>query len=159
MCEKLRSLIKKWAQNDFKDDKQLVLIPALYNKLKSEGMDFNSSDPPKKSIQLPKNPDVVTSSQEEEDIAKAIEASLKETSPKTSVSSLPKVSGSLYPSVNSDSLSTPSKNPLPEKEPVKVRALYDFEAAEDNELTFKAGEIIIVSDNRYYFHSNLLLNY
>ncbi|CAG2170680.1 unnamed protein product [Oppiella nova] len=156
VCEKLRLLIKKWAQTEFKNDPQLSLIPALYNKLKSEGMDFSSSEPVKKSTQLPKNPDVVTSNQEEEDIAKAIEASLKETSgsPNTSrntnTNSNTRVNTSLYPTFATDSNAnnaSSAKNSMPEKEAIKVRALYDFEAAEDNELTFKSGEIILVSDN------------
>lgn len=141
VADKLKSLIKKWAEEDFKNDPQLSLIPSLYNSLKSEGIDFSSTNngTPNKTVVLSKDPNVVSSQQEEEDIAKAIELSLKETStsPKTS---------SLYPNAQASSPTSAPKSP-PAKEPRKVRALYDFEAAEDNELTFKAGEIVLVVDD------------
>lgn len=97
--------------------------------------------------------------QEVEDIAKAIELSLKEKSGSPRASNTANSSGvgagagsatgggttssSLYPSTN---IGTASSNPVSApSEARKVRALYDFEAAEDNELTFLAGEISMIT--------------
>nr|CAD7401307.1 unnamed protein product [Timema poppensis] len=122
ISEKLKQLLKKWAEGDFKSDPQLNLIPSLYSKLKQEGMDFSAhSDMVKQLGYL---------------ICLFINKylSLKES---------PKLQGSLYPST---SLATNHVATL-SSEPRKVRALYDFEAAEDNEITFSAGEIIHVLDD------------
>lgn len=80
IAQNMRVSLKKWAENEFKTDPQLNLIPSLYQKLKSEGLDFSdtSSQPTKTQPPLSKDPNVVSSQQEEEDIAKAIELSLKE---------------------------------------------------------------------------------
>ena len=149
--EKLRSLLKTWAEGEFKGVPQLNLIPSLYNALKREGVDFSSvsDQQAKKSQALPKDPNVVSSQQEEDDIARAIQLSLQENKGHTTKSSTSQSnsSSSLYPSnlaaatassMPSASSSSGSPNKRDEK---KARALYDFEAAEDNELTFKAGEI------------------
>lgn len=105
----------------------------------------------KKGTALSKDPNVVQSQEEEDQIVKAIELSLKETS--GSPRSTAAASASLYPSTNLGAL--PSAAPA--KEPRKVRALYNFEAAEDNELTFNSGEIseyfsgVVATKCRVYF--------
>ena len=43
MQEKLKGMLRRWAEGDFKGDPQLALIPGLYHQLKKEGIDFSSS--------------------------------------------------------------------------------------------------------------------
>lgn len=75
----MRVSLKKWAENEFKTDSELNLIPTLYNKLKAEGYDFiDHSTAVPKAAPISKDPNVVSSQQEEDDIAKAIELSLKD---------------------------------------------------------------------------------
>ena len=40
--ERLRGVLKSWAEGEFKGDSQLSLITGLYSALKKEGVDFSS---------------------------------------------------------------------------------------------------------------------
>ncbi|KAL0274084.1 UNVERIFIED_CONTAM: hypothetical protein PYX00_006601 [Menopon gallinae] len=138
--ERLRQLLRTWAEGEFSKDPELILIPSLYKKLKQDGFDFPLPETAKspKTIPIPEDPNIAGSQKEVDDIAKAIALSLKDVGPSKSPpkSKAGTSESSLYP--------TTSISSTPEGR--KVRALYDFEAAEDNELTFKAGEIIILID-------------
>ncbi|XP_054377986.1 signal transducing adapter molecule 1 isoform X4 [Pongo abelii] len=126
--------------DEFKNDPQLSLISAMIKNLKEQGVTFpaigsQAAEQAKASPALvAKDPGTVANKKEEEDLAKAIELSLKEQRQQSTTLS------TLYPSTSN--LLTNHQH-----EGRKVRAIYDFEAAEDNELTFKAGEIITVLDD------------
>lgn len=158
VAEKMRLLLKDWAEKEMKNEPSCSLIVQLYNSLKSEGFGFSASDDtPKAPPPVSNDPNVVSSQQEEDDIAKAIALSLENEKSASRSSSgggggsssgggggYQQTGGSLYPTTNS-LYATPTPQT---REPRKVKALYDFEAAEDNELTFKAGEIISILDDR-----------
>ncbi|XP_071348994.1 collectin-12-like [Trachinotus anak] len=140
VCEKLKALMVEWAE-DFRNDPQLSLISAMIKNLREQGVTFpavgsQAAEQAKASPALvAKDPSTSTNKKEEEDLAKAIELSLKEQrqQPQTSLSGLYPSTSTLLSSHKSDGR--------------KVRAIYDFEAAEDNELTFKSGEIITILDD------------
>ncbi|KAK0135337.1 Collectin-12 [Merluccius polli] len=140
VCEKLKALMVEWAE-DFRNDPQLSLISAMIKNLREQGVTFpavgsQAAEQAKASPALvAKDPATSTNKKEEEDLAKAIELSLKEQrqQPQGSLSSLYPSASSLLSSHKTDGR--------------KVRAIYDFEAAEDNELTFKSGEVITILDD------------
>ncbi|BFZ21609.1 hypothetical protein BsWGS_24648 [Bradybaena similaris] len=143
VAQKLKLMIRSWTElPEFRDDPALSLISSFCESLKKEGVDFADTEVKKPTS----NPSVLK--KEEEDLAKAIALSLQEEHSKSMstrpVSSNTAGSSTLYPGHSSSQqiLSKPAH-----KEIRKVRALYDFEAAEDNELTFKAGELICVLDD------------
>ncbi|XP_061707731.1 signal transducing adapter molecule 1 isoform X2 [Cydia pomonella] len=135
VARRLRALLRKWAENEFRGDPQLDLVPSLYLKLRVEGHDFETNEP---TAAPAPSASSAAAAREHDELARAIELSLRESGGGGGGG------GALYPRVDE---AAPPPAPVPAAPaPRKVRALYDFEAAEDNELTFLAGEILWVTD-------------
>lgn len=45
VAEKMKELLQKWVEGEFKSDPQLSLIPSFYQRLRSENVDFTPRDP------------------------------------------------------------------------------------------------------------------
>ncbi|XP_041662813.1 signal transducing adapter molecule 2 [Cheilinus undulatus] len=133
VCEKLKALMVEWAE-EFQKDPQLSLIGATIKSLKEEGISFPS--PSSQGSAAKVSTPAVSKTSDDDNLAKAIELSLQEQKQQAETRPL-----------NMTSDPPNYTNGGGGQEVRKVRALYDFEAAEDNELTFKAGELILVLDD------------
>jgi len=135
---RLKELLASWA-NEFKSDSRMNGLIRFVDQLRQDGINFAGPQQSTPSASTTSAAPVSASAKEEEDLRKAIQLSLKDSQPPPP---------SLYPSFTASSTSSPSPKPQARKsEERKVRAIYDFVAAEDNELSFRAGEVVILLDD------------
>ncbi|CDW52924.1 VHS and SH3 9 domain containing protein [Trichuris trichiura] len=127
VADRVRSLIRRWSQETGSDG-SMEPIQSLYSELKREGYEFPAPKEKKKGSGAF---DINAFKQEEEDLAKAIQLSLKDQQVTTNQASVQKLN-----TISSESTVRTT-----------VKALYDFEAVEDNELSFQAGEYITLIDD------------
>ncbi|XP_028173917.1 LOW QUALITY PROTEIN: signal transducing adapter molecule 2 [Ostrinia furnacalis] len=137
VARRLRALLRKWAEGEFRSDPQLDLIPSLHAKLKAEGGEVVAAAAPTGGPGGAGGAGgAAAAAREQEELARAIALSLRRRARGRGGRAGGAEPAPLYPRVEAEA-------PAPRK----VRALYDFEAAEDNELTFMAGEIVHVTDS------------
>uniref|UniRef100_A0A1I7X4J2 SSD domain-containing protein n=1 Tax=Heterorhabditis bacteriophora TaxID=37862 RepID=A0A1I7X4J2_HETBA len=141
IAEKTRVMIKKWVDMECKTDASLSLMCTLHKNLLADGYSFEFSEPKKKTV-ISNDPNVVSSQEEEDAIAKAIALSLQDAEKKPKTNIYPNGNGYSGANIVNNSGLNSSRNV--ER---TVRALYDFEAAEDNELSFVTGDLITVTDD------------
>lgn len=157
---RIGSLLKQWMEDpEFKDKPQYAMLGATYKRLVGEkGYSFidgvsnpsaSSGPTATMSVAARKAQDELLAKREEEEFAKAIALSIQEANQSKSHStSSATASSSIYPSMQTPSTATaPVASPAVNGHEKKVKALYDFEAAEDNEVTFKAGDILTITDD------------
>uniref|UniRef100_A0AC35FRL9 Signal transducing adapter molecule 1 n=2 Tax=Panagrolaimus sp. PS1159 TaxID=55785 RepID=A0AC35FRL9_9BILA len=136
-------ILKEWSENECSKDPSLALISSLYKELNDQGLFFENNEPKKTKPVFSTDPNVVSSAEEEAQLAQAIAASLNEVSIKKTPSSTSQYPTSQYPSLTQPSQS----NNIPPPSYREVKALYDFEAAEENELNMKAGDSVMVLED------------
>ncbi|CAF1260988.1 unnamed protein product [Rotaria sp. Silwood1] len=155
---RIGSLLKQWMDDpEFKDKAQYAMLGATYKKLTTEKGYIFIDGPNNPSISttvastsspaVRKTQDELLAKREEEEFAKAIALSMQEAN--QSKSQQP-ITNSLYPSMQqpaSTNMTTTTTTITMNGNEKKVKALYDFEAAEDNEVTFKAGDILSITDD------------
>lgn len=148
---RIGSLLKQWTDDpEFKDKAQYAMLGATYKKLTAEkGYTFidGATSQPLPSLSTStgasgasrKTQDELLAKREEEEFAKAIALSMQESG--QSKPQQQTANKSLYPTMQTTTSSAATSNDK------KVKALYDFEAAEDNEVTFKVGDILTITDD------------